>query len=101
MFFFADLPLALARQLAGGWRWNRTGSSGRATIRLLWTLFVVVLALTVAAERFVDEPAHAGLAATFGFGAWFGFGACAALILVAKARRRLPEATRQLLRRRR
>jgi len=54
------------------------------TIRLLWTLFAVVLAATVAAERFVDEPAHAGLAATYGFGAWFGFGACAALILVAK-----------------
>jgi len=54
------------------------------TIRLLWTLFAVVLAATVGAEFFVDEPAHAGLAGTFGFGAWFGFGACAALILVAK-----------------
>ena len=55
-----------------------------ATIRMLWTAFIVVLALTVAAEFFVAEPAHAGLAGTFGFGAWFGFAACAALILVAK-----------------
>jgi hypothetical protein len=52
---------------------------------LLWTLFALVLASTVGAEFFVSEPAHEGLAHTFGFGAWFGFGACAALILFAKA----------------
>lgn len=55
------------------------------TIRLLWTLFALVLASTVGAEFFVSEPGHEGLAHTFGFGAWFGFGACAALILFAKA----------------
>ena len=55
------------------------------TIRLLWTLFALVLALTVGAEFFVGEAAHEGLARTFGFGAWFGFGACAVLILFARA----------------
>lgn len=54
------------------------------TIRMLWAIFIVMLFLTVAAELFVDEPVHAGLAGTFGFGAWFGFAACAVLILVAK-----------------
>ena len=54
------------------------------TIRMLWAIFVVMLALTVGAEFFVDEPAHEGLAGTFGFGAWFGFVACAALILIVK-----------------
>lgn len=55
-----------------------------STIRLLWRVFIVVLALTVVAEFFVREPAHEGLAHTFAFGAWFGFGACALLILFAK-----------------
>jgi hypothetical protein len=54
------------------------------TIRLLWMLFAIVLALTVGAEWFVLEPAHEGLAGTFAFGAWFGFGACAVMILFAK-----------------
>ncbi len=54
------------------------------TIRLLWTLFVVVLALTVVAGAFVEEG-HEGIAGTFGFGAWFGFAACAVLSLFAKA----------------
>lgn len=55
------------------------------TIRLLWTLFVVVLALTLVAGAFVGGESHEGIAGTFGFGAWFGFVACAVLILVAKA----------------
>lgn len=54
------------------------------TIRLLWMVFAVMLALTVGVEWFVPEPADEGLASTFGFGAWFGFGACAVLILFAK-----------------
>ncbi|MEO6623448.1 MAG: hypothetical protein ABIN37_01245 [Burkholderiaceae bacterium] len=54
------------------------------TIRMLWAIFIIVLAATVGAEFFVAEPAHQGLAGTFGFGAWFGFAACAALILMAK-----------------
>jgi hypothetical protein len=55
------------------------------TIRILWVIFVVVLALTVVAEFFIEEAHHGGLAGTFGFAAWFGLAACAALILFAKA----------------
>ncbi len=54
------------------------------TIRLLWMVFIIVLAATVGAEFFVHEPTHEGIGGSFGFGAWFGFGACAVLILVAK-----------------
>ncbi len=55
------------------------------TIRILWGVFVAILAATVVAGAFVGHVGHGGLADTFGFGAWFGFVACAALILFAKA----------------
>ena len=48
------------------------------TIRLLWGLFIAVLAATVVAGAFVGHAGH-------GFAAWFGFVACAALIVFAKA----------------
>ena len=54
------------------------------TIRLLWGLFLAVLALTVLAERWVDADAHFAVERIFGFGAWYGFLACAGLILLAK-----------------
>jgi hypothetical protein len=54
-------------------------------VRLLWRGFLVVLALTVAAEPFVHGHPHFRIDALFGFNAWFGFGACAAMIVVAKA----------------
>lgn len=56
-----------------------------ATIRVLWRVFVAVLAASVAAEIFVERDAHFRIEALFAFGAWFGFLACAALILGAKA----------------
>lgn len=56
-----------------------------SSIRLLWIVFGVALALTVAAEAVVDIEAHFPAERTFGFGAWYGFLACAALILGAKA----------------
>lgn len=55
------------------------------TIRLLWRAFAAVLALTVAAELWVEPDAHFAIEKIVGFGAWFGFLACAALILAAKA----------------
>ncbi|MBK6804409.1 MAG: hypothetical protein IPG84_05890 [Betaproteobacteria bacterium] len=55
------------------------------TIRLLWGLFIAVLAATVVAGAFVGHAGHGGIADTFGFAAWFGFVACAALIVFAKA----------------
>ena len=56
----------------------------RETIRKLWIIFGLVLALTVLAEAFVAAEAHFSVEAIFGFNAWFGFLACAALIAFAK-----------------
>ncbi|MGW8182555.1 MAG: hypothetical protein ACWGMT_01220 [Burkholderiales bacterium] len=56
----------------------------RETIRKLWIILVVVLALTVAAEAFVGHEAHFAVEAIYGFNAWFGFLACAVLIVGAK-----------------
>ena len=53
-------------------------------IRLLWRVFIAILALTVAAEFFVAHEAYFGVDGYFAFNAWFGFLACAALILFAK-----------------
>jgi hypothetical protein len=54
------------------------------TIRLLWVAFAIVLAVTVAAELFVDMHGEFGLDASFGFNAWYGFVACIGLVLAAK-----------------
>lgn len=54
-------------------------------VRLLWRLFLVVLALTVLAELVVHLHPHFEVDAVFGFHAAFGFMACAAMIVVAKA----------------
>jgi hypothetical protein len=53
-------------------------------IRLLWRIFIGILALTVVAELFVKHEPYFGIDGYFGFNAWFGFLACAALILFAK-----------------
>lgn len=53
-------------------------------LRLLWRIFLGVLALTVAAELAVALHPHFRVEALFGFHAWFGFLACAAMIVVAK-----------------
>lgn len=55
-----------------------------ANIKTLWRVFIAILALTVAAEFFVEPEAHFGIDGVFGFNAWYGFLACAALILMAK-----------------
>lgn len=53
-------------------------------VKLLWRVFLAVLALTVLAELAVTLHPHVGIESLFGFHAWFGFVACAAMILVAK-----------------
>lgn len=55
-----------------------------ANIKKLWRIFIAILALTVAAEFFVEHEGHFGIDGVFGFNAWYGFLACAALILMAK-----------------
>jgi len=54
-------------------------------VRLLWRLFLAVLALTVLVELLVDLHPHFAVEGLFGFHAWFGLLACAAMIFVAKA----------------
>lgn len=55
-----------------------------ATIRKLWRVFIAVLALTVAAEFFIEHEAYFGVDGSFGFNAWYGFIGCAALIGIGK-----------------
>jgi hypothetical protein len=56
-----------------------------ATIRLLWKLFIGVLAATVLVDLAVEH--HGGLFGideSFGFAAWFGFVSCVVLIALSK-----------------
>lgn len=56
-----------------------------ATIRILWIVFAIVLALTVVPDLFIDKHASFPIEETFGFYAWFGFLTCVAMVLGAKA----------------
>ena len=56
-----------------------------ATIRLLWGILWVVLALTVAAHFVIKVPGYFVIDAWYGFGAVFGFLACVLMVIVAKA----------------
>ncbi len=53
-------------------------------IKKLWIAFIVILALTVAGDFFVEHHPHFGVDGTFGFGAWFGFAACVILVILSK-----------------
>jgi hypothetical protein len=55
------------------------------TIRLLWAVFVAIIAALVLADLLVDHHPLFGLDGTFGFAAWYGFASCVALVLFAKA----------------
>jgi sterol desaturase/sphingolipid hydroxylase (fatty acid hydroxylase superfamily) len=54
------------------------------TIRLLWRLFIIVLALTVLAQLVFKVKGYFGVDGWFGFAAVFGFGACLIMVLLAK-----------------
>lgn len=56
-----------------------------STIRMLWIVFVAVLAGTVLMDLFIEHHSYFDLAGTFGFGAWFGFASCVAMVVFAKA----------------
>ena len=56
-----------------------------ATIRLLWAVFLVVLAALAAVDLVVTHHPNFDLDSRFGFGAWFGFLSCVVLIVFAKA----------------
>ncbi|WCL54499.1 hypothetical protein [Gimibacter soli] len=55
------------------------------TIRKLWVLLWVVLALTVAAQVFIPVEGYFGVDGWFAFAAAFGFLSCAAMVFAAKA----------------
>lgn len=52
--------------------------------RLLWRGFLLILALTVAAEWLIELHPHFELESWFAFNAWYGFLTCAAMVGVAK-----------------
>ena len=54
-------------------------------IRLLWWMFIGILALTVLADLIVTHHPHFGVDGTFGFAAWYGFIGCVVLVVVSKA----------------
>ncbi|MEO8653135.1 MAG: hypothetical protein ABI409_03325 [Ramlibacter sp.] len=55
-----------------------------ATIKLLWIVFIFVLALTVVAGIWMTEEPHFEIEGLFAFNAVYGFLVCAAMILAAK-----------------
>lgn len=55
------------------------------TIRLLWIVFIAVLAVTVLLDLVIEPHPHFGLDGTFGFAAWFGFLSCVILVAFSKA----------------
>jgi len=54
------------------------------TIKRLWWVFSIVLALLVAAQVLIKVKGYFGVDGWFGFGAAFGFLSCVAMVLVAK-----------------
>lgn len=55
-----------------------------STIRLLWIVFIVILALTVLADLFIDHYGKFGIDGTIGFYAWYGFLSCVVLVIGSK-----------------
>jgi hypothetical protein len=55
------------------------------TIRWLWIVFIVILAMTVLADLFIDHHGAFGIDGTIGFYAWYGFLSCVGLVFVALA----------------
>ncbi len=54
------------------------------TIRLIWRVFIAVLAATVLAQLLIIIKGYFGVDGWFGFGAAYGFLACLAMVLFAK-----------------
>ena len=55
-----------------------------STIRLLWIVFIVILALTVLADFVIDHHGDFGVDGTIGFYAWYGFLSCVVLVIGSK-----------------
>jgi hypothetical protein len=55
------------------------------TIRWIWRISIVVLALTVLLQLVIKVKGYFGVDGWIGFGAAYGFLSCLAMVLVAKA----------------
>ena len=70
---------------AGGSRQQDDAWPARpGTIRLMWWLFAILLALSVAAQLLFKVKGYFGVDSWLGFGAVFGFLSCLVMVLVAK-----------------
>ncbi len=56
-----------------------------STIRTLWIVSIVVLALLTLADLVIEKHGHFALEDSFGFGSWYGFVACVVLVFFSKA----------------
>jgi len=56
----------------------------RSSIRILWVIFAVVLAATVAGGFFAHPHIYFGVDGTPAFYAWFGLLSCACMVVFAK-----------------
>ena len=54
------------------------------TIRLLWIIYLFILAVTVLAGLFTEGHASFPIDGSFAFNAWSGFLSCIGMVLVAK-----------------
>ncbi len=54
------------------------------TIRWLWLIFIVILALTVIPDLVIHQHAVFGIEGSFGFYAWYGFITCVAMVAFSK-----------------
>ena len=59
------------------------------TIRLLWVIYLFILALMVLTGLFMDVHAVFRLDGSFAFNAWYGFLSCIGMALVTKLLGRL------------
>ncbi len=57
----------------------------RRSIRVLWIVFVAVLAVLAVGDVFISGHPYFGLDGTFAFYAWYGLLTCVVMILLAKA----------------
>lgn len=54
------------------------------SIRLLWKIFIGILALTLVFDTLVHQHDYFGIEDSFGFFAWYGFITCIVMVLTAK-----------------
>ncbi len=55
------------------------------TIKILWVIFAVILATTLAAGALISIKGYFEADGYFGFFAAYGFGACVVMVVVAEA----------------